>query len=206
MEQCAPLPAWRGRAAATRPVRARLVRGHLSGPASPSSPSAGGARRLAGRLAPLLVAAPCGAAGHHGHNVCRLTGASWVVSTQPPVHLQLHHLHRACSAAKARGRHQQGTGRASSGSTAGSEHTNCALPELVLLRRRRGLCHSRRLALSGLLKAKRLERRGPRLPRRGTGVCQHSHAATAFNISVQKDCCWVLVAPQLAGLLPLLRP
>ncbi len=57
------LPAWRGRAAATRRVRARLVRGHLSDPASPSSPSAGGAARLTGRLGPLLVAAPCGAAG-----------------------------------------------------------------------------------------------------------------------------------------------
>jgi len=60
---------------------------------------------------------------------------------------------------------------------------SCPLPELVLLRRRRGLCRSRRLAVSGLRKAKRLERRGPRLPRKGTGVCQHSHAATASTIS-----------------------
>jgi hypothetical protein len=105
----ARLPAWRGQAAATRPVRTRLVCGHLSGPASPSSPSAGGAPRLAGRLGPSLVAAPCSAAGQDSHNICRLTGASWAFSTQPQAHLQLHHLRRACSAAKARGRHQQGT-------------------------------------------------------------------------------------------------
>jgi hypothetical protein len=60
---CAPLPARRGQAAATRPVRARLVFGHLSGPASPSSPSAGGAARLAGRLEPSLIATCCCATG-----------------------------------------------------------------------------------------------------------------------------------------------